>query len=53
MAPKAQGAYSFSLDAVSRAFNPAGGDGGREADWLYDPPYRPFDQTLQVAVVNG
>ena len=48
-----QGAYSFDLLAVSRAFNPAGGDGGFEADWNYDPVYNinPIP-TLRVAVVN-
>lgn len=47
-----QGAYSFSLLAVSRAFNPAGGDGGFEADWNYDPVYNYIWPTLPVAVVN-
>jgi len=32
-----QGAYRFSSRADSRAFNPAGGDGGFEADWEYNP----------------
>lgn len=48
-----QGAYSFSLDVVSRAFNPAGGDGGREADWLYDPVYRQAIPSLPIAIVNA
>lgn len=47
-----QGAYSFNLLAVSRAFNPAGGDGGFEADWNYDPVYNYIWPTLPVAVVN-
>jgi hypothetical protein len=35
-----QGAYDFSLWVNSRAFNPAGGDGGYGAlDWYYDNPY--------------
>ena len=34
-----QGAYDFSLRVNSRAFNPAGGDGGfGPADWQYDCP---------------
>jgi hypothetical protein len=48
-----QGAYSFSLFASSRAFNPAGGDGGFEADWQYDPVYRYVIPSLPVAVVNA
>ncbi|WP_431284971.1 hypothetical protein ACQW02_09195 [Humitalea sp. 24SJ18S-53] len=47
-----QGAYSFSLDVASRAFNPAGGDGGFEADWFYDPVYIHVVPWLPVAVVN-
>jgi hypothetical protein len=47
-----QGAYSFSLDVASRAFNPAGGDGGFEADWLYDPVAIHVVPSLPVAVVN-
>lgn len=35
-----QGAYDFSLWVNSRAFNPAGGDGGYGAlDWYYDNPH--------------
>ena len=48
-----QGAYSFSLFAAGRAFNPAGGDGGFEADWQYDPFYRYVVPTLPIAVVNA
>ncbi|MFE4106303.1 hypothetical protein [Almyronema epifaneia] len=48
----AQGAYSFSLFASSRAFNPAGGDGGFEADWNYDPLEIYVIPRLPVAVVN-
>ncbi len=47
-----QGAYSFSLDVASRAFNPAGGDGGFEADWLYDPVAIHVVPSLPIAVVN-
>jgi hypothetical protein len=48
-----QGAYSFNMFAVSRAFNPAGGDGGFEADWNYDPTRIWIHRLLPVAVVNG
>lgn len=48
-----QGAYSFNLFAASRAFNPAGGDGGFEADWNYDPVYNYVWPSLPVAVVNA
>lgn len=47
-----QGAYSFSLNVASRAFNPSGGDGGFEADWLYDPVWIHVVPYLPVAVVN-
>lgn len=47
-----QGAYSFSLYVASRAFNPAGGDGGFEADWEYNPVVRWRWSTLNVAVVD-
>lgn len=47
-----QGAYSFSLRVISRAFNPAGGDGGFEASWKYDPVYRWAWPRLSVAVVD-
>lgn len=48
-----QGAFSFSLDVASRAFNPAGGDGGFEADWFYDPVAIHIVPSLPVAVVNA
>lgn len=48
-----QGAYSFHLHAASRAFNPAGGDGGFGVDWNYDPVYNWVQPFLPVAVVNG
>ena len=47
-----QGAYSFSLTAVTRAFNPSGGDGGHLADWNYDPTSIYVIPTLPVAIVN-
>lgn len=46
------GAYSFSLEVDSRAFNPAGSDSGPLADWYYDPLYRYTIPRLPVAVVN-
>jgi hypothetical protein len=48
-----QGAYSFSLYAASRAFNPAGGDNGHLLDWNYDPVVRYTHPHLPIAVVNG
>ena len=47
------GAYSFNLVVASRAFNPAGGDGGHLADWNYDPVYNYIAPALPVAVVNA
>lgn len=47
-----QGAYSFNLDVRSRAFNPAGGDGGFEADWYYNIVYHNRPISLPVAVVD-
>lgn len=47
-----QGAYGFSLDVASRSFNPAGGDGGFEADWFYDPVSIHVVPWLPIAVVN-
>lgn len=48
-----QGAYSFNVFAASRAFNPAGGDGGFAADWNYDPVKRWRHPRLSIAVVNS
>ena len=47
------GAYSFNLFVASRAFNPAGGDGGFGADWNYNPVYRWTHPFLPIAVVNA
>jgi hypothetical protein len=47
-----QGAYNFTLDVASRAFNPAGADGGHLLDWNYDRVYNHRPITLPVAVVN-
>lgn len=46
------GAYGFHLTATSRAFNPAGGDGGFEADWNYNPVYKLVHNSLPVSVVD-
>ena len=43
------GCYSFSFDTTSRAFNPAGCDGGYAADWNYDNPW-PLESNPSVSV---
>jgi hypothetical protein len=47
-----QGAYTLSVQVISRAFNPAGGDGGLAADWNYNPVWRWIWDDLHVAVVD-
>ena len=48
--PKAPaGCYSFSFDTTSRAFNPAGYDGGYADDWNYDNPW-PLESNPSVSV---
>jgi hypothetical protein len=47
-----QGAYSFSLYAASRAFNPSQAS-GFAADWNYDPAPNYVIPSLPVAVVNA
>lgn len=47
-----QGAYSFSLFASSRAFNPSDPD-GLLADWNYDPSPNYVIPSLPIAVVNA
>jgi len=48
-----QGAYDFSLTVNSRAFNPAGGDGGfGPADWFYDPVYNWAYDYWKFAVID-
>ena len=39
----------FSFDTTSRAFNPAGYDGGYAADWNYDNPW-PLESNPSVSV---
>jgi hypothetical protein len=46
------GAYSFTVRADSRAFNPAGGDGGFEVDWNYDPLYIYTHRHVAIAIVD-
>lgn len=43
------GCYSFSFDTTSRAFNPAGYDGGYALDWNYDNPW-PLESTPSISV---
>lgn len=47
------GAYTFHLRGRSRAFNPAGGDGGIEADWFYNPVYNGRHPTVAIAIVDA
>lgn len=47
-----QGAYRFSIRAISRAFNPSGGDGGQLVDWNYDPIYNWVWPIQPFAVIN-
>lgn len=47
------GVYSFNLHAHSRAFNPAGGDSGFDADWHYNPVYNWRHPHIQIAVVDA
>ena len=48
-----EGAYSFSANGNSRAFNPAGGDSGHLSDWNYDVVYNHTPTSLHVAVINA
>lgn len=48
----AQGVYSFDFFAASRAFNPAGSDGGPVADWNYNPTYVWTNPSFAIAIVN-
>ncbi len=47
------GVYSFHLRAHSRAFNPAGGDGGFDVDWHYNPIYNRRHPNIHIALVDG
>ncbi len=47
------GCYTFSIGADSRAFNPAGWDGGYAADWNYDSPWSPnVNPSVSIAIVG-
>jgi hypothetical protein len=47
------GCYTFSIGADSRAFNPAGWDGGYAADWNYNSPWSPsVSPYISIAVVG-
>lgn len=48
-----EGAYTFGCFAASRAFNPAGHDGGHLADWNYDPIEIYVNPAVAVAIVNS
>ena len=48
-----EGAYTFGVQAISRAMNPAGGDGGHLADWEYNPVYSYSQPEIRVAIVNA
>lgn len=48
-----QGAYDFTLTVNSRAFNPAGGDGGFEADWNYNAVVRYVHDTWKLAIIDA
>jgi hypothetical protein len=50
-AAAAAGAYTFVIEADSRAFNPSGGDGGHLANWNYDPVYMYVTPSISIAVV--
>ena len=47
------GCYTFSIGADSRAFNPAGWDGGYAADWNYNSPWSPSTSPyISIAIVG-
>jgi hypothetical protein len=47
------GCYTFSIGADSRAFNPAGWDGGFAADWNYNSPWSPSTSPyVSIAIVG-
>jgi hypothetical protein len=47
-----QGSYSFSIDAYSRAFNPAGDGGGPGTNWLDDYNYIHVNPSVALSVIN-
>jgi hypothetical protein len=50
---KAPGAYSFSMTAASRAFNPSGGDGGHLVNYNYDPVYNYVTPSLSLSIIDA
>lgn len=46
------GVYNFYLAAYSQAFNPAGGDGGFEVDWHYNPRENWRHSNISIAVID-
>jgi hypothetical protein len=48
-----EGSYTFSIDAHTRAFNPAGDGGGPGTDWLTDYAYSHAHPSIAVSVINS
>ena len=48
-----QGAYSFSVDAWSRAFNPAGDGGGPATNWLANYSYIHSHPSVALAIIDA
>ena len=48
-----EGSYTFSIDAHTRAFNPAGDGGGPSTDWLTDYAYSHAHPSIAVSVINS
>ena len=48
-----QGSYSFSIDAWSRAFNPAGDGGGPGTNWLADYSYIHANPSIGISVIDN
>jgi hypothetical protein len=47
-----EGVYTLRILTYSRAFNPAGSDGGPAANWLYNPNYIWSHPARHIAVIN-
>jgi hypothetical protein len=48
-----QGAYSFSIDCWSRAFNPAGDGGGPATNWLANYSYIHVQPSVALAIIDS
>jgi hypothetical protein len=48
-----EGSYTFSIDAHTRAFNPAGDGGGAIVDWYTDYAYSHAHPSIAVSVINA